>query len=276
MKGIVMRGLLGLLLAASAAAMAAAGQPERGGEGGLPRLDVPRAAQAPTIDGDVADAVWAGAARIDGLLPAAKAGPADRELRSTVVRALWDTNALYVAFDCEDDEVFSTGTLKHDDNVYLEDVVEVFLDGFGDGRQFVEIQVAPDGTTLDMMYLLTAEMKLAPDGRIAPDVSRRDRWGFREWEMEGLQAAAKRTARGWSAEVAIPAGPVVKRRGTSVFEPGEIRAQFMRYDHVPVEGKASRRLIQQNWSPVIHGNPHNTPSRMGRLVLIDDQPTTRP
>ena len=63
----------------------------------------------------------------------------------------------------------------------------------------------------------------------------------------------------------------MKRRGTSVFEPGEIRAQFMRYDHVPVEEKASRRLIQQNWSPVIHGNPHNTPSRMGRLNLTDEK-----
>lgn len=251
--------IAGLIVASSSSTI--------GADAALPRLDVPRATAAPVIDGDTTDAIWGRAARIDELLPAANAGPADRDLQPTVVRVLWDTNALYVAFDCVDAEVFSTGTMKHDDLVYQEDVVEVFLDGLGDGRQFVEIQVAPDGTTFDMMYLMTAEMRLAPDGRIAPDVAQRDRWGFLEWDLPGLRAAAKRTERGWSAELAIPPGPVMRRRGSRVFLPGEIRAHFIRYDHVPVPGKTARRLVQQNWSPVLHGNPHNTPSRMGVLSL---------
>jgi hypothetical protein len=237
-------------------------------------LTVPRTATAPTIDGDTSDAAWQKAAIIPGLLPARKAtAPVDLAIQPTTVRALWDTNALYVAFDCADDEVYSSGTLKHDDDIYKEDVVEVFLDGRGDGRQYVEIQVGPTGVNLDLMYVLTSEAEQGPDLRLSSRVMKTERWGFREWEMTGLQTAARKTDRGWSAEFAIPAESVMKRRGSKTFFPTEIRAHFMRYDWIPVEGKTTRRLVQQNWSPVIHGNPHNTPSRMGRLVLIDDRST---
>lgn len=236
----------------------------------LPRLDVPHAAAAPTIDGDTSDPAWTQAATLPALLPAAKASGRALELQPTTVRVLWDAALLYVAFDCTDDEVFSTGTLRHDDDLYKEDVCEVFLDGFGDGRQYVEVQVSPTGENLDLMYLLTAEAEQGPDGRLSPEVMKTDRWGFREWTLEGLRTAARRTDRGWSAEFAIPAGPVMKRQGSPAFQPTEIRAQFMRYDWIPVEGKADRLLLQQNWSPVLHGNPHNTPAAMGRLILTPE------
>ena len=244
----------------------------------LPRLEVPRAPACakPLIDGDTSDAAWRSAALITPLSHAANIdAQTAAPLLPTTIRALWDEDFLYIAFDCVDDEVYSTGTLKRDDNIYMEDVVEVFLDGIGDGRQYMEIQVAPDGATLDLMYLLTAPMELAPDGRIASVLRHRELWGFREWDAPGLQTAARRTVDGWSAELAIPAAPIMKRRGEKRFIPCEIRAQFIRYDHVPEpapnnasgESKPARRIHQQNWSPVLHGNPHTTPSRMGILEL---------
>lgn len=236
----------------------------------LPSLLVPPTSTAPKIDGDTSDEPWKHAAVISELRPALNAtAKADTTIQPTTVRVLWDERNLYVAFDCIDGDVFSSGTMKHDDDIYKEDVCEVFLDGKGDGRQMVEIQVGPTGENLDLMYLLTADPEERPDRRLSERVIKTDRWGFREWEMLGLKTAAIKTATGWSAEFSISSESIMKRLGSTTFHPELIRANFMRYDWVREEGREERRLVQQNWSPVLTGNPHNTPVLMGRLVLTN-------
>jgi len=47
----------------------------------------------------------------------------------------------------------------------------------------------------------------------------------------------------------------------------------VRYDDDPIEeGSDQRRLIQQNWSPVVYGNPHNSPALFGILKLEGERP----
>ena len=236
----------------------------------IPRLSVPHTDVAPVVDGDLSDAVWANAARIDGLKPALDAAADLPAPQQTTVRVLWSETHLYVAFDCVDGEVFSSGTMKHDDNLFTEDVVEVFLDGKGDGRQFVEIQSSPDGTNLDLMYVYSADVKPGEDGRIDSAIIRTDRWGFLGWEMWGLRTAGRKTEKGWSVEFAIPVESIVHRLGFKTLEKGlELHAHFVRYDYVPeADGTTEkRRLLQQTWNPVLTGNPHNSPFHMGVLVL---------
>ena len=236
------------------------------------QLRVYPAVSAPVIDGDLSDSCWESAATIPTLFPAR--GVTGASLQSTIVKAVWTNDFLYVAFDCVDAEVWSSGQLKHDDNIYTEDVVEIFIDGKGDQRQYIEIQIAPDGTNLDLMYVFShsGEMEHTADGRVVDAISRRDRWGFREWEMVGLKTAARKTERGWTAEAALPAAQIVRRLGVKEFASGmELRVQFMRYDHVPVvesDDSSKRRIIQQNWVPVVHGNPHNSPALFGTLKLL--------
>lgn len=216
-----------------------------------PVLDVPRLAGAePTIDGDLSDACWQTAA-------ATTNGP--------VVRILWSPGALCLAFDCDDADVLCSGALPHDGDLYREDAFEAFFDGAGDGRAFVEIQVAPDGTTLDLLHLYTAEPVAGENGVVLPSVAATDRWCLREWEMAGLRVAARKRAGGWCLEMAVPADPAILRRtGTRAFEPGaEIRAQFVRCDH-PGDG----RLVQQTWSACAEGCPHSSSSRFGLLRLL--------
>ena len=249
-------------------------QPEVKVLGTIPTLTVPRAATAPVIDGSLTDAVWETAAVIPALLPAWRAQGRQLAMLPTTVRVLWDEHFLYVGFECTDDDIYCTGTLKHDDLLYREDVCEVFLDGVGDGRQFVELQANPDGTNLDLMYVFTKEAAYTSEMRLTPELCTRDRWQFLEWEMKGLRTAGKRILQdgkvtGWSVAMAIPAEPIMKRKGSAVFIPTEIRANFIRYDH-PLSQKAGQRdLVQMNWSPVLLGNPHNSPARMGRLDLVN-------
>ena len=251
-----------LSIAAFAAVLAARAE--------IPSLDVPFTKAAPVIDGDISDDCWRDAAVITRLRPAlGAAGAADTDLQETVARVLWTSDFLFVAFDCVDDEVYTTGTMRHDDDIYKEDVVEIFIDGVGDGRQYIEVQIAPDGTNLDLMYVYTSAITNAPDGRVEMPILLKDRWDFREWEMAGLVTAARKTERGWSAEAALPAKDIVRRLGETGFKPGmELRVQFARYDWVPIgEGSIERRIIQQTWNPVILGNPHNAPGLFGVLRL---------
>ncbi len=236
----------------------------------LPEITVPKTAEPPLIDGVVEENEWAGAAVIASLKPHLFG---KSEVYPTKVKLLWDTNYLYVAFECIDDDVICSGTMKHDDPLYKEDVCEVFLDAVGDGKQYIEIQVNPDGVNFDQMFFVTTNNPaVTATGRIHPDVTRRDLWKSIEWDMEGLQTAGKRIYEGqqlklWSVEMAIPAADVMKRRGTQKFFPTDIRANFMRYKH-EIEGNKDV-INHMNWSPVQHGCPHISPARMGIIKLVE-------
>ena len=215
-----------------------------------PVLDVPRLSGAePTFDGDLSDPCWQSAA-------ATTNDPA--------VRVLWSPDALFFAFDCDDAEVLCSGAIPHDGDLFREDAFEVFVDGAGDGRAFVELQVAPDGTTLDMIHLYTADPVAGEDGVVSGCVAATDRWTLREWDLSGLRAAARRREGGWSVELSVPADPAILRRtGARAFAPGaEIRAQFVRCDH------PCGVLVQTTWSPCVAGCPHSSPSRFGFLRLL--------
>ena len=242
--------------------------------GSVPSLAVPRTDTPPVIDGSLSDDVWSNAVVIPALFPASKAKGAQLAVLPTTVRVLWDAQYLYVGFECEGSDIFCSGTMRHDDLLYKEDVCEVFIDGVGDGRQFIELQVNPDDTNLDLMYVFTKEADYTSDMRLTPVLCERDRWKFLEWEMTGLRTAGKRILRdgkvaGWSVEMAIPAESIMRRKGSALFFPAQIRANFIRYAH-PLSAKTGQRgLLQMNWSPVLLGNPHNSPARMGQVNLID-------
>jgi len=72
---------------------------------------------------------------------------------------------------------------------------------------------------------------------------------------------------GWTVELAIPAAAIMKRRGLNIFVPGEIRANFARYDYQAAPGTGERDLFPMYWSPVQFGCPHISAGLMGRLAL---------
>ena len=237
-----------------------------------PRLDVPRTEQAPLIDGVLNDTAWDAAALIDGLKPFLGGSYQDAIDRiPTKIRVTWNPGYLFVAFECRDPDIYATGTVKHDGNIYTEDVCEVFIDGKGDQRQWIEVQVNALNETLDLMSLYTGKLEFRASGRILPEHSARDFWSFRGWEPNGMVTASGRIVEkgdvvGWTVEMAIPAETFLKRRGLKKLKPMEIRANFMRYDH-PENEDGERALMHMNWSPVEHGCPHISPAAMGVLRL---------
>ena len=104
----------------------------------------------------------------------------------TTARIVWDDEALYVAFDCEDPDVWGTFT-NRDDPLYTQEVVEIFVDADADGRTYDEIEVSPHNVVFDAYF---------PARRQGMDTS---------WDS-GLQSAVKVPAPSTTRPTATGAG----------------------------------------------------------------------
>jgi hypothetical protein len=238
----------------------------------LPVLQVPRAVVAPRMDADLADAAWKNAAFIPALTLSQGKASADLVPLATRVLVLWSAEYLYVRFVCEDDEIYAP-LQGHDAPLYEGDAVEVFIDARGDARQFIEVEVAPNDSVFDALHLLTSPAHSDADGVLSAKILACDAWSFPEWNLDGLRTATgvlarDGKARGWIADIALPAAPLLKRLGKTAFAPLKLRANFLRYDHrLTSNSSKPRALIAMNWSPVAWGRPHRSPQRMGFLKL---------
>jgi hypothetical protein len=145
--------------------------------------------EAITIDGHLGDPVWQRATRVelrrfDGRAPARQA---------TSVRAAWTAQDLLLAFECQDEDVFSRYQ-KRDDPLYLAEAVEVFLDPDGNRTDYMEFEVSPAGVLFDASFSARRQgMDLAfnPSSRVAVRVA-------------GTLDQREDKDEGWSVELAIP------------------------------------------------------------------------
>ena len=237
-----------------------------------PVLTIPYTATAPAISADPNNPIWSRGALISGL--SLSLGPDAKGLSSlpTQVRVLWNHDYLFVRFVCFGGDLYSP-VQGHDAPLFKGDVAEVFIDPVGDGQQFVELEVSPNNSVLDILHLITGPPKSSADGVLLAQVIGRNMWSFPEWNMNGLiTATGELTAHGkvsgWLVDMAIPAGPLLKRLGTTQYSPMNLRANFLRYDQLPGPMPTSRRqFIAMNWSPVVWGRPHRAPKAMGTLKL---------
>jgi Carbohydrate family 9 binding domain-like len=155
----------------------------------------PRASGPVAIDGRLDEADWREAPAVDLVDSLSGGAPRYR----TRARLIWDDAALYVAFECEDDVVWARPGRKDDDALWEDEVVEVFLDRSGSGRDYVEIEVSPANAKFDARF-----------------ASRRsDLAAARSWDSRARSATAvdgaislgdgpANAARGWSVELALP------------------------------------------------------------------------
>ncbi|MCL1854908.1 MAG: carbohydrate-binding family 9-like protein [Clostridia bacterium] len=74
---------------------------------------------------------------------------------STEARLVYDDERLYVSFLCDDDRFLATMT-GFNDTIYLEDVVEVFIDDDCDRKTYIEIEISPINTVLH--YLIQNDL----------------------------------------------------------------------------------------------------------------------
>lgn len=214
----------------------------------LPEYKVPRATKAPTIDGKLDAAEWAGAEEHQ-LTRSFDGGPTTKK---TTLRMKYDDQFLYVAFWAEDVDVWGSKRNK-DDDIYNEDVCEVFIDADADGKTYNELQVSPHNVNFDASFV----------------ARRSDLPTAMKWES-GMKTAVfvKGTLDDdsdqdefWSAEMQIPianltAVPSVPKAGD------RWRFNAYRLEHI-----VRRENIEgQSFSPLFIGDFHALP-RFGWLAF---------
>ena len=151
----------------------------------LPVSRARRAVDAIRVDGVLDEMTWALAPRVGAFRLIHE--PARQPAFSTEATVAWDDTRLYVAFASADPQPWGTFT-ERDDRLWEQEVVEVFLDPDGDGRQYAELEVSPHNVVVDLL--------IAAAGAAGP--------GARRWDAAGLQTAVARHPSGWVPEMAIP------------------------------------------------------------------------
>ncbi len=147
-------------------------------------VSVRRLDSAPVIDGALDEPVWRSAARLEGFVQT-KPGDNTAPSRETVVLIGLDARTLYFAIRAYDDSAAVRANMTPRDNIGDDDVVEIFLDTFGDRRHAYALAFNPLGIQAD--GVLT-------EGATTADYS----------VDIVMQSRGRLDREGWAVEVAIP------------------------------------------------------------------------
>jgi hypothetical protein len=178
----------------------------------------------------------------------------------TDFRALWNDSGLYLRFDATDRDPWHTMT-DRDDELWNEEVVEIFIDLDGSGRDYYELEVSPANVACDLRM-------------VSPWP---DKVGDIDWDLEGLETrvhsrtdAGDRRS-GWTATAFLPwsgLGPLPSARSVTLPPtPGdEWRFNVFRIKRPGGPQEPEKGAIFAAWSPP-SGPSFHDPQAFRRLVF---------
>jgi hypothetical protein len=211
----------------------------------VPLYEIARTATPVKIDGRLDDVVWASASAFPNFLNLD--GSASTIM--TEAKALYDDNYLYFSFRCRDENIWATLKTR-DQHLWDEEVVEVFVQADPRQPSYLELEVNPLGTMLDI-YLLDIRKPLHYESWN----SQKLKWGVR---VSGT-VDGKSGDREWTCEIALPLEDVV----TAKNRPPQVGDRW-RLNLYRVEQRPNPALLA--WSPTFKEDFH-IPARFGELVF---------
>jgi hypothetical protein len=235
--------VLFLALGLVTAAVTTTGQPLP-----LPVYELSRTATPIKVDGKLDDAVWAKAPRFQDFRVNLDGAPSSYE---TEARALYDDTFLYFSFRCRDDNIWATFRTR-DQHLWEEEVVEVFLQADPHRASYIELEVNPLGTMLDI-YLIDVRKPLH----------------YESWNSQKLKWAVqvfgtvdgKNGDKEWSCEIALPLEDIVPAKNLKPQVGDRWRLNLYRVEKVP-------RPELLAWSPTFKDDFH-LPGKFGEIVITN-------
>jgi hypothetical protein len=214
----------------------------------LPTYKVPRATGPIKIDGILDEPDWKRAPMvllgrsIDG-------GPTKYR---TEARLLWDDQYLYLSFVSQDEDVWSDFT-KHDDKLYTQEAVEIFIDADGDGKTYNELEIAPTNATFDAYFPARREgMDLSWESGMVSAV-----------KVDGTLNNPNDVDKSWTAEARIP----IAKLASVPHVPPRIGDRW-RFNLYRLDWHTNRKVNEGSaFSPLYAGDFHNLP-RFGWLEFV--------
>lgn len=223
---------------------------------GQPIYNCHRAHSNITIDGRLDDAAWLQAEVIGSLSDIRGEGtPVPRQ--ATTIRMLYDDTYLYVGAALQEDYVNALVD-KRDDIVWRDNDFEVFMDPYGQGKLYYELEVNALGTLLDLMmdrpYFEVGNCFLSwncTDLRLAV-------------QCEGTLNDSTDLDQGWNVEMAIPFKSL-EQRSDPPLNHRVWRMNFSRVEWALAQGPEENWV----WSPTGLIDIHR-PAQWGYVRFIDD------
>ncbi|QSW89106.1 carbohydrate-binding family 9-like protein [Flavobacterium endoglycinae] len=144
-----------------------------------------------TIDGDLTD--W----KTPFLGPFVIHNSGEKSTQNTMVSLSWNDENLYIAYRSKDSKIIGKSQPK-DSKIYeTDDLVEMFIDPDGDGKNYIEIGVNAFSTYYDMLLKC-----------ISPECGG---WNTSmEYTISGFEAVSKTTTEGFNTEIKIPFSSLAK------------------------------------------------------------------
>ncbi len=214
----------------------------------LPVYELSKTAAPIKVDGKLNDAVWAKAPRFSDFRMNLDGAPSSYE---TEARALYDDTFLYFSFRCRDDNIWATFKTR-DQHLWEEEVVEVFLQADSDQPTYIELEVNPLGTMLDI-FLLDVRKPL----RYESWNSQRLMWGVQVFGTVDGKSGDKE----WSCEIALPLEDIVTAKNPRPQVGDRWRLNLYRVEQVP-------RPALLAWSPTFKDDFH-LPGTFGEIVFTN-------
>jgi hypothetical protein len=198
------------------------------------------------VDGRLDEAAWAKAPGVGPFLMNGDASPAPFR---TEAKVLCDDQFLYFSFASEDENLWAT-MRRRDEHLWHEEVVEVFLQADSRVPNYIELEVNPLGTLLDI-YLLDRRRNLPYESWN----SARLKWAVHvDGTVDGCGGD-----RGWTCEIALPLEDVATAPNNPPRPGDRWRMNLFRVDSRP-------RVWGAAWSPTMQGDFH-VPSTFGEIIF---------
>jgi hypothetical protein len=210
-----------------------------------PSYEVLYTGQPIHVDGKLDEPAWAAVPAVGAFVNNRDGSPSPIK---TEAKILYDDRFLYFAFRNADENIWSTMT-KRDAHLWEEEVVEVFVQADPKQTSYIELEVNPLGTMLDI-FLLDIRKPLH----------------YESWNSERLQWAVQVEGtvdgnpgdKGWTCEIALPLEDVVPAPHSSP-RPGDMwRLNLYRVEKRPTSASLA-------WSPTL--KDFHVPSMFGDIVF---------
>ena len=227
-------------------ALAVSTPPAAGGQSAQsPVYEVARTGTPIRVDGKLDDAPWARAAGAK-FVNNSDGSPAAQE---TEARILYDDKYLYFSFRSADENIWATHS-RRDQRLWEEEVVEVFLQADASQPSYIELEVNPLGTLLDI-YLLDRRKNLPYESWNSAGVN----WAVRvEGKVDGRGGD-----RGWTCEIALPFEDVATAPHLPPRPGDRWRMNLYRVESRP-------EPLGLAWSPTLEGDFH-VPTMFGEIIF---------
>jgi len=206
----------------------------------------------PLIEGNLNDPVWKMIKPV--VLKENRSGNdvSDAGLR-TEVMTCYDDSTLFIAFICNDPDIWSLFTAR-DEYLWKEEAVEVFIDADKVPENYVEIEVSPANILFDS-YVVD------PENIDVAETARFDLQGIKTGvKINGTLNESDDEDKSWTVEIAVPFKDLNTENTPRVTSKTEIKINFFRLDKN--RGMSSGSYA---WSPT--GGRFHKPSVFGKLIF---------